>query len=286
MRSPAQLALTGTESTREDVDVFPYREVGWVVVGACQPLCILDITEGVHDENILVEDTIFVARRTVKDTPLDHEASEGEITFVDDVVTRLVSSGPTLGLHVGRDAVFEDDGACVSRHQLPARDRPNVRFVRNSGDNAEPRRDENQHCTSQETKKRVLHTRLSSSQGTSVLACTILIISLNIKKRRLAASWKKLIKKFLLPFQNMIRADLFSGSLAVWNALGFAIHFARPPIPSRALRGEDRIPFELIQEYTANWENANFKRSARGAKRAARLGFERAFWAKRERIYQ
>jgi len=55
--------------------------------------------------------------------------------------------------------------------------------------------------------------------------------------------------------QNMVRADLFSGSLAVWNALGFRIHFARPPIPSPAQRGEERIPFELIQEYTASWEN-------------------------------
>ncbi|HEY4496239.1 MAG TPA: hypothetical protein VJC04_02680, partial [Candidatus Paceibacterota bacterium] len=53
----------------------------------------------------------------------------------------------------------------------------------------------------------------------------------------------------------MVRADLFSGFLAIWNALGFRIHFARPPIPSRAQRGEDRIPFELFLEYTANWEN-------------------------------
>ena len=59
------------------------------------------------------------------------------------------------------------------------------------------------------------------------------------------------MKKFLLPFQNMVRADLFSGSLAVWNALGFRIHFARPPIPSPAKRDEERIPFELISEYTA-----------------------------------
>ena len=29
------------------------------------------------------------------------------------------------------------------------------------------------------------------------------------------------------------------------------IHFARPPIPSPAKRDEDRIPFELISEYTA-----------------------------------
>ena len=94
------------------------------------------------------------------------------------------------------------------------------------------------------------------------------------------------MKKFPLPFQNMIRADLFSGSLAVWNALGFAIHFASPPILSRAQRGEERIPFELIQEYTASWENANLGKSARGARRAARLGFERAFLAKRKRIYQ
>ena len=94
------------------------------------------------------------------------------------------------------------------------------------------------------------------------------------------------MKKFLLPFQNMVRDDLFSGSLAVWNALGFAFHFARPPIPSRALRGEDIIPFELFQEYTANWNFARKKAQPCGAFRAARLGFERAFWAKRKRIYQ
>jgi hypothetical protein len=94
------------------------------------------------------------------------------------------------------------------------------------------------------------------------------------------------MKKFLLPLQNMVRADLFSGSLAVWNALGFLIHFARPPIPSRARRGEERIPFELFQEYTASWENANLKKSARGARRAARIEFERDFLAKRKGIYQ
>ncbi|MDO8663946.1 MAG: hypothetical protein Q7K44_00100 [Candidatus Liptonbacteria bacterium] len=97
------------------------------------------------------------------------------------------------------------------------------------------------------------------------------------------------MKKFLLPFQNMVRADLFSGSLAVWNALGFAIQFARPIHPSpdcEAIADEERIPFELFQEYTANWENANLKRSARGAFRVARRGFERDFLAKRKRIYQ
>ena len=96
------------------------------------------------------------------------------------------------------------------------------------------------------------------------------------------------MKKFLLPFQNMVRADLFSGSLAGWNALGFRIHFARPPIPSPfdEAQGEGRIPFELFQEYTANWENANLKRLPRGARRAARQGFERDFLAKRKRIYQ
>jgi len=78
------------------------------------------------------------------------------------------------------------------------------------------------------------------------------------------------MKKFLLLFQNMVRADLFSGSLAVWNALGFAIHFARPPIPSPAKRDEDRIPFELFQEYTANWNFAERKLNL--AARSAPLG--------------
>ena len=93
------------------------------------------------------------------------------------------------------------------------------------------------------------------------------------------------MKKSLLPFQNMVRADLFSGSLAAWNALGFRIHFARPIHPSRAKRGEG-MPFELFLEYTASWENANLKKQARGARRAARIEFERAFLAKRKRIYQ
>ena len=84
------------------------------------------------------------------------------------------------------------------------------------------------------------------------------------------------MKKFLLPLQNMVQADLFSGSLAVWNALGFRIHFARPLIPSpdcEAIADEDRIPFELIQEYTANWENANFEEdsSRRVPRRSARI---------------
>jgi len=42
--------------------------------------------------------------------------------------------------------------------------------------------------------------------------------------------------------------------LEIVNALGFAFHFARPPIPSRAQRGEERIPFELCLEYTADRE--------------------------------
>ena len=89
------------------------------------------------------------------------------------------------------------------------------------------------------------------------------------------------MKKFLLPLQNMVRADLFLGSLAVWNALGFLIHFAARPIhPSPAKRDEEQIPFELFQEYTASWENASLQKPLRGGFAAARLGFERAFWAK------
>ena len=37
---------------------------------------------------------------------------------------------------------------------------------------------------------------------------------------------------------------------------------------------------------SANWNFARKKVQPRGAERAARLGFERAFWAKRKRIYQ
>ncbi|MBI2623845.1 MAG: hypothetical protein HYW65_04765 [Candidatus Liptonbacteria bacterium] len=46
------------------------------------------------------------------------------------------------------------------------------------------------------------------------------------------------MKKFLLPFQNMVRADLFSGYLAVWNFFGGAAHFC--PVtsePRKARRG-------------------------------------------------
>ena len=48
--------------------------------------------------------------------------------------------------------------------------------------------------------------------------------------------------------------------LEIVNALGFAFHFARPPIPSpdcEAIVDEDRIPFELFQEYTANFQNSS-----------------------------
>jgi len=47
-----------------------------------------------------------------------------------------------------------------------------------------------------------------------------------------------MIKKFLLPLQNMVRADLFSGSLAIWNFRGGAAHFC--PVtsePRKARRG-------------------------------------------------
>ncbi|MCC6198726.1 hypothetical protein IT401_00725 [Candidatus Nomurabacteria bacterium] len=48
-----------------------------------------------------------------------------------------------------------------------------------------------------------------------------------------------MIKKFLLPLQNMVRADLFSGFLAVWNFRGGAAHFCPPAQsePRKARRG-------------------------------------------------
>ena len=57
---------------------------------------------------------------------------------------------------------------------------------------------------------------------------------------------KNLMKKFLLPFQNMVRADLFSGSLAVWNVRGGAAQISDRH-PRRRRR---RNAFELFQEYT------------------------------------
>ena len=45
-------------------------------------------------------------------------------------------------------------------------------------------------------------------------------------------------KKFLLPLQNMVRADLFSGSLAVWSVRRGAAHFCpATPEPRKARRG-------------------------------------------------
>ena len=53
------------------------------------------------------------------------------------------------------------------------------------------------------------------------------------------------MKKFLLPFQNMVRADLFLGSLAVWNVRRSRSEFIYSHHASRALRGE-QTPFELF----------------------------------------
>jgi len=90
-----------------------------------------------------------------------------------------------------------------------------------------------------------------------------------------------MIKKFLLPFQNMVRANLFSGSLAVWNFRGGAA-FARSPVPSRAKRGEEQSKFELSLEYTASWNFASQRRPPRFARRPICIHF----WAKTKCIYQ
>ncbi|OJI06765.1 hypothetical protein BK004_02220 [bacterium CG10_46_32] len=50
------------------------------------------------------------------------------------------------------------------------------------------------------------------------------------------------MKKFLLPLQNMVRGDLFSGSLAVWSARGGAAHFCpATPEPRSARRGQNSV---------------------------------------------
>jgi len=45
-----------------------------------------------------------------------------------------------------------------------------------------------------------------------------------------------MFKKFLLPLHNMVRADLFSGSLAVWNFRGGAAHFCPATSEPRGAR--------------------------------------------------
>jgi len=82
------------------------------------------------------------------------------------------------------------------------------------------------------------------------------------------------MKKFLLPLQHIVRADLFfrrrriclwhDGFFGSLDARDFAFHFTRPLIPSRAQCDENKIPFKLSQEYTANWENANLKSAPQG----------------------
>jgi len=89
------------------------------------------------------------------------------------------------------------------------------------------------------------------------------------------------MKKFLLPLQNMVRADLFSGSLAVWSTSGGAAPFALPPDPSRALRGEG-MQFELSLKYTARKEFANSGCPPRCARRLICMGF----LAKKKCVYQ
>jgi|GEM_PF-3590593 len=68
----------------------------------------------------------------------------------------------------------------------------------------------------------------------------------------------------------MVRADLFSGSLAVWNLRRSRSEFIHPHTASRAKRGE-QTPFELSSEYTAIQDFASGKRMPRGASRAARF---------------
>ena len=46
--------------------------------------------------------------------------------------------------------------------------------------------------------------------------------------------------------------------LEIVNVLGFAFHFARPPIPNPPKADEDRIPFELFLEYTAENKPSSF----------------------------
>ena len=78
----------------------------------------------------------------------------------------------------------------------------------------------------------------------------------------------------------MVRADLFSDSLAVRNVRFGTAQIFCPPDPSPPQAGEDspeaerarygvKIPFELIQEYAASWNFARNKAQPGGVFRAA-----------------
>jgi len=82
-----------------------------------------------------------------------------------------------------------------------------------------------------------------------------------------------MVKKFLLPFQNMVRADLFSGSLAVWNALGFSIHFARPLISESREAGRGQNSVRANSRIHRQLGKCKFLEdtSRRGTRRSARI---------------
>jgi len=65
------------------------------------------------------------------------------------------------------------------------------------------------------------------------------------------------------------------------------LHVSRNPgreggVPLRGRTAEAGRRVSGNPTLTASWENANLQKSARGARRAARTEFERAFWRKRK----
>ena len=79
-----------------------------------------------------------------------------------------------------------------------------------------------------------------------------------------------LMKKFLLPFQNMVRADLFSGSLAVWNVRGGAArNFSHPPLkPREARQNSVRAIFRIHRQLgKCKFEEVSSRRETRRSHR-------------------
>jgi len=101
----------------------------------------------------------------------------------------------------------------------------------------------------------------------------------------LNSDYKNNEKNFFYSFQNMVRADIFPRSLAVWKDCGEA---ASPIFLSerRRSQGLDKNKFELYSIYTASQDFSSVLTPRASLTLGARLLIYIHFWAKIGKIYQ
>jgi len=79
------------------------------------------------------------------------------------------------------------------------------------------------------------------------------------------------MKKFLLPFQNTVRVDLFSGSLAVWNVAAEPLRIYSPPLcePHEARRANSVRAILRIHRNSGfrKWKDTASRRETRRSDR-------------------